>query len=77
MTNITNYDEIEKVLNFSVRSAIDQFKRVYPEIERIRVVGLNDNKTAIVIFVGDGYHTITDRITSNFYSTLEDAKKDL
>ena len=77
MTNITNYDEIEKVLNYSVKSALDQFRRIYPEIGRIKIVGLNNNKTAIVIFVGDGYHTITDRITSVFYNTLDDAKKDL
>lgn len=59
--------------DINVDRALRNFRRIYPEINHISIIGETKNKTVIVIFVGDGYHAISENFVSHFYSDKEDA----
>lgn len=56
-----------------IEEAKRYFRRIYPEINHISIVGENKDKSGIVIFVGDGYHVINERIVSEFYKDKDTA----
>ena len=49
------------------------FRKIYPEINHISIVGENKDKSGIVIFVGDGYHVINERTVSKFFKDKDAA----
>ncbi|MBQ6223453.1 MAG: hypothetical protein IJJ44_12645 [Solobacterium sp.] len=61
-------------LSFSVNDALRNFRVIYPEFVATPVDVSNDGKK-LIVFVGDGYHAITNCMVSCFYRTLESAKK--
>lgn len=70
-----NKEKLQELVDFDIDDALKMFRRIYPEINYIDVVDVNDSKTEVIIFVGDGYHSITDKSVSQFYDNLEDAKR--
>lgn len=58
------------------KEALDVFKRIYPEIKYPRIVGTTDDESGLIVYVGDGYHVINEKVVSCFYSSLEEAKAD-
>ena len=66
--------QLEQILGFSIEEAIQNFKRIYPELS-VAIVGANNKHNGLIIKTMEGdYYTINETCISTSFADLNQAK---
>lgn len=60
----------------NLKEALKNFYTAYPAIKNVQIVGGTNDGNGIVVFVGDGFHAISETEISIFHRDIKFAKKE-